>query len=258
MARRLPAYRPGVRMVRLSGEALLWVGFVLTCLGSVSAAVLQRGILKLDGEGALEALSEAMKPGGGAMVWATWAVLCALSATLAVPIYAKLVLEAGKNGADTKKLLGGLAVCALASEIPYDFAMNGRLLDMSAQNPAWGLLLAAVMLEILRRWKLGTAVWDGLFKALVVLAAVAWTLLLRVYAGPIAVLLAALFHFAAKRKAVAMLGSIAVTLPQFPAPLGLLFVHWYDEEKPWGSGRLFLALYPVQLTAFGLLGMLLQ
>lgn len=258
MARRLPAYRPGVRMVRLSGRALLWTGFALTCLGSVSAAVLQRGILKLGGEGSLEALSQAMKPGGGAMVWATWAVLCSLAATLAIPLYVKLVYEAGRAGADPKRLLGGLAACALASEVPYDLAMSGKLLDMGTQNPAWGLLLAAILLEILRRWKPAPAAGKAAFRVLVVAAALAWALLLRVYMGVMVVLLAALFHFAARHKAAAMLGGIALTLPQFPAPLGLLFVHWYDGEKPWGPAGRFLALYPAQLLVFGLAGMCLQ
>ncbi len=54
MARRLPPHRPGVKLVHLSGRALQWIGFFLVCLSSFSIAVLQRGILKLDREGAME------------------------------------------------------------------------------------------------------------------------------------------------------------------------------------------------------------
>ena len=47
MDRRLPLYRPGVPMARLSGTALYWIGFFLVCLGSLSAAILQRGKCKI-------------------------------------------------------------------------------------------------------------------------------------------------------------------------------------------------------------------
>ena len=74
MDRRLPLYRPGVPMARLSGTALYWIGFFLVCLGSLSAAILQRGILGLGAGTTLDQLAQAMKPGGDAMGWVTGAV----------------------------------------------------------------------------------------------------------------------------------------------------------------------------------------
>ena len=71
MDRRLPLYRPGVPMARLSGTALYWIGFFLVCLGSLSAAILQRGILGLGAGTTLDQLAQAMKPGGDAMGWVT-------------------------------------------------------------------------------------------------------------------------------------------------------------------------------------------
>ena len=258
MAGRLPPYRPGMKMVHLSGKALQWIGFVLACLSSFSIAVLQRGILKLDSEGAMEAVSEAMKPGGDAMGWATGAVFCSLAATLMVPIFAKAAYEGWKHAASSGKFLLHVFACALVSEIPYDFAMNGKPLDTSVQNPVWGLLLAAVMLEILKRWKMRTKPADIVFRAVIVLAAVVWAVLLRVYIGPVLVLLAALFHFAAKKPAAAIAGGAVLTLLQFPAPIGMLFVHWYDGEKEGDAGKWMGFLYPAQLIIFGLLSMMIK
>ena len=256
MGRRLPAYRPGVRLIRLSGWGLKWVGLALACLSSFSAAVLQRGVLKLDGEGAMEALQEAMRPGGDAMGWATGAVLCALAATLAIPIWAKVVYEGAKQAQRPSRYLGALALCALASEVPYDFAMSGRLWDPAVQNPVWGLLLAAIMLVIFRFRRGKTPTQNTAFQAVVTLAAVLWCLLLRVYMGSLLVLLCALFHFAGRRRTLAAVGGVLLTLFQFPAPLGLLPVRWYDRELEEGPGWLFALLYPVQLAAFGLWGLL--
>lgn len=253
MARRLPLYRPGLKLFRLSGEALQWIGFVMACLSSFSIAILQRGVLGLDRKGAMAAVSEAMKPGGTAMGWATGAVFCSLLSTLAIPIFAKLTYEGWKRSTAPGKYLAGLAVCALISEIPYDFAMNGKLLDRSAQNPVWGLLLAAVTLEITRRWTMKSAAGNLAFRAMIVCAALIWAMLLRVQMGTVMVLLAALFCFAEEKPVITIAGGALLTLVQFPAPAGMAFVYWYDGEKQMGSGKLLAILYPIQLLAFGLL-----
>lgn len=253
MTRRLPPYRPGVKLFHLSGRALQWIGSVLVCLSSFSAAILQRGVLELDREGAMEAVSEAMKPGGTAMGWATGAVLCSLLSTLAIPIFAKLLCESWERAAAPGRYLAGLAVCAAVSEIPYDFAMNGELADWSVQDPVWGLLLAAVMLEITRRWTMQSAAGNIAFRTAVVCAALLWALLLRVQLGTVMVLLAALFRFGKGRPALTIAGGVLLTLVQFPAPVGMLFVYWFDGEEQMGGGKLPAALYPAQLLAFGLL-----
>lgn len=54
-----------------------------------------------------------------------------------------------------------------------------------------------------------------------------------------------------------MLGGSLITLLHFPAPLGMVFVHWYDGEREEEPGWLFYALYPLQLLVFGAAGMLL-
>jgi len=244
-------------MITISGAGLKWVGLFLVCLSSFSVAVLQRGVLRLGSGASLEALAEAMKPGGDAMGWATGAVLCSLAATLAIPIYAKLLCEGWRHTSDKKRYLLRLAGCALLSELPYDFAMNGTWLDLSVQNPVWALLLAAMMLEITQQWKLRSKVTDIAFKALVVLAAMAWALLLRVYMGPMLILLCALFRFAGKREWIAIMGGALITILQFPAPLGLVFVHWYGGEKGRAPRWLFYAAYPAQLLLFGALNRLL-
>lgn len=256
--RRLPAYRPGVKMVNLSGQTLQWIGFVLVCLSSFSIAILQRTILGLDGEGSMEAVSEAMKPGGTAMGWATGAVFCSLASTLAIPIFAKVVYEGWKRAANPVRYLQGLAACALVSDIPYDFAMNGKILDWSAQNPVWGLLLAVLTVEILRRFQMRSKAANTAFRVLIVFAALVWALLLRIQVGTVMVMLVTLFYLAEKKPNVTIAGGVLLTLMQFPAPLGMLFVHWYDAEKEDGARKLLCVLYPVQLLVFGVLALVLK
>ena len=256
-----PWMRPGGRFITLSGAALKWTGLLLTCLSSLGVAVFQRGLLRMDEYATLEDLSAAMAdPANGLMSLASAAVSCSLIAAMAIPLYAKLVFEGWKQAEDRNRFFLRLFLCALASEIPYDFAMNGKLLEFGVQNPAWGLLLCAVMLEVLRMRKPKSRAASALLQILVVAGALAWALLLRVYLGTTLVLLVAMFYFLEGNKNLTILGGILFTLPQFPAPLGMMFVHWYEpgEKKPLKYPALFHALYPLQLLVFGLIGMAMR
>lgn len=256
-----PWMQPGGKMITMSSTALKWTGLLLTCISSLGVAVFQRGLLKMDTYSTLNDLAEAMSnPDSGVMSLASTAVTCSLISAMALPLYAKLVYEAWKRAEDRRPLLRRLALCALVSEIPYDLAMNGRALVFDVQNPVWGLLLCAAMLEVLQLPKSRSRVVSALTQILIVAGALAWALLLRIYLGTSLVLLVALFHFLEGNRGLSTLGGVIFTMPQFPAPFGMLFVHWYEpnEEKDAKYPRLFYLLYPAQLLVFGIAGLILR
>lgn len=252
--------QPGGRAVTMSSAALKWTGLLLTCLSSLGVAVLQRGLLRVDTATQEELAAAVADPSSGAASLVSAAVTCSLIAAMAIPLYAKLVYEGWKRMENRTPLFLRMALCALVSEIPYDLAMSGRALDFDVQNPVWGLLVCAAMLEVLRIPKPRSRIVSALLQVLVVAGALAWTLLLHVYMGPALALLAALFYFLEGNRTLSTLGGAALTIAQFPAPLGMLFVYWYepDEVKDARYPYLFYLLYPAQLLAFYLLGLLLQ
>lgn len=251
---RLPSIRPEGRMFRISELNLHWIGILLLCLSSVSTAMIQRGILHMDSAASPEEIEQLLSSGAAAQ-WAVQGVLLSMIASLALPLYAKLLLEAVMQAEDRKKLLLTLGGCALVSEVPYDWAMTGKLVNAGAQNPAWGLLLGGIMLLFFQRQQPASRGADIAAKAVAVFAAAAWVLLLRVRMGVPLVLLCALFYFAgkAKKEWLAMAGGAVLTLFYFPAPLGLLLVHCYDN-KARARCWVFCLLYTVQLAVFGILG----
>lgn len=251
---RLPSIRREDRMFKISELNLHWIGILLLCLSSVGTAMIQRGILRLDGGASLEEIRQLMDSGAAAQ-WVVQAALFSMIASLALPLYARLLLEAVSQAEDQKKLLLTLGGCALVSEVPYDWAMTGKLVDASVQNPAWGLLLAGIMLMIFQRQKPASRGAGVASQGLVIFAAAAWVLLLRVRMGVPLVLLCALFFFAyrAKKEWIAMVGGVVLTLLQFPAPLGLLLAHWYDNRSR-ARCWVFCLLYTVQLVVFGAMG----
>lgn len=256
-----PWLQPGGRFITMSSAAMKWTGLLLTCLSSLGVAVFQRGLLKMDHYATLDDLAEALAdPASGAMSAASMAVTCSLIASMALPLYAKLIYEGWSRTENRNAFFTRLALCALVSELPYDLAMNGRFLEFDVQNPVWGLLLCAAMLEVLRLPKPHSRVASALIQIAIMAGALAWALLLRIYLGTSLVLLVALFHFLEGNRTLSTLGGVLFTLPQFPAPFGMLFVHWYepDEAKDARFPRLFYLLYPAQLLAFGLIGLILR
>ena len=258
MERRLDNRRqvrlPGISM---SGTALKWSGFLFMCLSSFSRAVIQRGVMGLGADATAEAMYQAMSPEGGMMGPGTAAVFCSLASMLALPIYVHFLCEGLRHTKDAMRYAIRLLVCALAAEIPYDFAMSGRLFDFSVQNPLWALALGAIMIGICRMWKAEPGVGGVVFRAIVVAAAIIWALVLRVHMGALLILLITLFHFARQNKPVFYILGIGLTSLQFPAPFGLLFVNWHDGTSAEGPRWIFYILYPVQLLLFGAWAMFL-
>lgn len=258
MERRLDDRRhAGLPGISMSGTALKWTAFLLVCLSSFSAAVIQRGIMGLGPDATAETMYQAMSPEGGMMGPGTAAVLCSLTSMLALPIYVHFLCGGLRHTKDARRYVIRLFACALASEIPYDLAMSGLLFDFSVQNPVWALGLGAIMIGICRMWKAKPGAGGVVFRAVVTAAAVLWALLLRVHMGALLILLIALFYFARQNKSVFYILGIALTSLQFPAPLGLLFVSWHDGTPAEGPRWLFYILYPAQLLLFGAWAMFL-
>lgn len=255
--RRIQKGRPRRRLLSLSGSALKWIGLVCTVLGTFSMAVLQRGVLRLDGY-TNASLYEAMQPGSALFGTASLAVAGTLLSALALPVYAKLLLEGWKHTSSAKRYLLRLALCALVSEVPYDLAYRGRWLDLTSQNPVWGFLLAVIMLELIRRYAAPRPGAAGvLLKAAFIAAAAVWAVLIQSQLGVMFVLLTALFFCFEGSEISVMLGGIALTVLQFPAPFGMVFVYWYNGQKGKAPRSLFYWFYPAQLLAFALVGRLL-
>ena len=243
-------------MISLSGTALKWIGLVLTCIGTFGMAVLQRGLLRLDGF-TNETLYAALVPGSELFGTVSAAVCCTLVSAMGLPIYAKLLYEGWKHTSDIKRYLLRLAACALVSEIPYDLAYCGSWFDLRVQNPIWGMALAVLVLEIMQRYGSRPGALGVVLKVLFAVAGVVWATLLQSQLGIMFVAMAILYACFEGSMVATMLGGIALTLLQFPAPFGMLAVYWYDDRPGRTPRWLFYLLYPVQLLVFACIGMLL-
>ncbi len=247
-----PLQRMRTATIRCSSDVLKWMGFAFLCMGTASTAVFQNGFLASSDQ----SFYDMLEPGNGMMGVASCAMVLMLLSAMAIPLYAKLLYEGWKHTGSIRNYFLRLGGIALLSEFPYDWAMQGKWLDMTAQNPIWSLLLALVMLEIFRRYGEGRSVGHILLKAVVLLATCLWAVLIQSDKGVLTILLIAAFYFSGAHKKIALWLGLALSLIEFPAPFSMLFVHCYDGKRGRTPRGVFYVLYPLQLVLFGLLGRL--
>lgn len=246
---------PGLEL-HWSSNDLKWIGLICILFGTFSTAVIQLGILGLDmnaGEELLNAISE----NAALTAWANVAAGCTMVSYIALPIYAKLAYEGVCRTANAKAYLVRVIGLALLAEIPYDLTTAGVWFNMGSQNPVWAVALAVLMLTIFRNHA-QPGPRGSILQCLVMLMAAAWTMVLRSQFGIYTILLSAMFYIFSFKKTLSTWGGALICMLQFPAPMGMFAVHWYDGEKGKPKPYLFYGLYLAQLVVFAVIAMVMR
>ncbi|MBQ7230541.1 MAG: hypothetical protein IJX04_06545 [Oscillospiraceae bacterium] len=247
----------------LNRNGLRTWAMLIAISGLVGRGLIQHHVLGMSGLNNDQLLQLLNDP--DMMVFATVSLVLQVVETCAVPMFALMLAEGFVHTADLKGYALRVTGCALLSEIPFDLLMRGRLLDMSSQNPVFGLVLGLVLLFFFRQYE-GKGVKRFLIRLLVVVVAAAWAGMLRIDMG-IAMVLMVWPMYAFREKpmyrnlmAATMAVVSALTSMFFiMAPMGCLMLHIYNgekgEEEP--SKILTYLAYPVILLALALVAMYL-
>ena len=235
-----------------AGALRAW-GMLFVVAGIVSRGILQNQMLGV-GLRSMQELMELTQASDTAMIVATIAIVLQATETVAVPIFVFLLFEGFQHTSDWKKYLLRVAGLAVLTEIPYDLAMNGKILELGTQNPVFGLVLCFVILLLFRRFA-----GKKLLCIVMALAGFVWATMLKVDHGvPMVMLLCVIYLFRNKRMFMGFSGvAVAAMCTAFSpfyivAPMGFLAIHFYNGEKG-NTGRLVNYLfYPVTLLAIGL------
>ena len=222
--------------------------------GVISRAILQNKMLGV-GLRSMQELMEMMQSSEMAMVVATIALVLQAMETVAVPIFVFLLFEGFQHTSDWKKYLGRIAALAVLTEIPYDLAMNGKVLEFGIQNPVIGLVLCLALLYLFKRFE-----GKKLVCVVMALAGVLWAVMLKIDHGvPMMLMLCVMQVFRNKRMFMGFSGvavaamCMAISPFYIVAPMGFLAIHFYNGEKGEGSRIVNYLFYPVVLLAVGLI-----
>lgn len=224
-------------------------GLVLLALGVVGSAIQERYLLP-----AGVATGDDLLASAEAMNAATVAILFQAVEAMAVPIFAVLTLDGFQKTSSVKKYLLRLLALAAVSEIPYHLARTGQLWERTAHNPAFGLVIAVVMLYLMRAYP--GADFKGIaVKALSLIAGCLWCYMFQVEDGVQLVLLVFVLWIFRTRHTIAYLAAAAVALictafdPLFLfAPFGFLLTHFYNGTQKETKRLLHYGLYPALLV----------
>lgn len=243
----------------LSRQDLRIWGLLFIVLGTAGQCILQNAMLGVANAANQEELLKLIEdPDHFAM--ASVAIVLQFALACAVPIFAFLLVDGFQHTSSIKNYLLRVVGVAVISELPFNLAMSGKLLDLDSRNPVFGLVLGLIIMYLFRSYSQKTFK-NVLIKLLVVVMAILWVEMLHIHDGAATVVMVATLWALRKKKTWQVFGGCAVmflctvfSLFYFVAPLLFLTVHFYNEE-PGEDNKLFNYLaYPAILLIIGLVG----
>lgn len=209
----------------------------------------------------------------------------------AIPIFVFLLVEGFTHTTSVKNYAIRIGILALIVELPYNFAMYGKLLGTFTfpnlqslkLNPVFGMLLALILLYFFRKYS-EKSMKNFAIKACLWFMAFVWTQMLHIEYGIAVILLVPIMYFLRNKKMLLIFaGCVAMTLCGFlegmlqsswlmnpaaaevslnptaiasylaSAPVAFIMIHFYNGEPGEGNRHINYLAYPVILLATGLL-----
>lgn len=246
----------------LSRNGLRRWGMLFLALGVFGRCILQNRMLGLNGM-TTQQLLDAMSASSDVMTAVTVALILQFIECCATPIFCLLAAEGMFHTVSAEKYLYRVLGIAVLSEIPFNFAMSGNLLDTSSRNPVFGLLLSMLLIYLYQKFSDKRPV-NFAYKAAFTIAAFFWVAVLKVESGLPCLVLTLVFWVFRKKVTVRNLvaGAAAMfcslySIFYMAAPMGMILLHFYNGQKEEQENRVVNYLfYPVILTVFGVFGAL--
>lgn len=161
---------------------------------------------------------------------------------IAFPIFCFLLVEGFLHTRDTKKYAFRLFLFALISEIPFDLAFKGHILEFGYQNVFFTLLLGLLTLMAVKYFDN-----NKIMKIISMLVGIMAAQLLHTdYAGFGVVFILLLYILHDKIILRNIIGSIAV-LWEFTAPIAFIPITLYNGERGIRMKYFFYIFYPAHL-----------
>lgn len=176
----------------------------------------------------------------------------------AIPVFCFLLVEGFVHTSNLKNYLLRVLGVAAISELPYNFAISGKIIDLSTRNPVFGMVLCLIVLMLYRQFE-AKGFKNFLIKALVTLFALVWVNMLNITDGSACVIVVGALWLLRNKPTFRVLGSCAAmfiasafSMFYLVAPVAFLMVHSYNGEPGEGNRVVNYLAYPVMLLAFGL------
>lgn len=233
--------------IDVTAATLKWYGCITMLFYAISMSVIQNGMLHVsrfsNGE-----LRQMWTANTDLMVLSSWAAVFQLLGGLAVPVFAFLLVEGFLHTKSFRRYLLRMLLFALVSEVPFDFAMDGKLLDWTQQNMLFTLVVGLIMLYGMKTFSASRVA-----QVLIAIAAVFWCALMKTQFGLCMILLAAVYYLLRDQKAKLWVGGV-ISLMYVTGPVSVFLLKRYNGQlgdRP--NKYLFYCLYPLSLLILGVI-----
>lgn len=165
---------------------------------------------------------------------------------IAFPIYCFLLTEGFVYTRDRNQYMLRMLVLGVLSEIPFDLAGKGDILELGSQNVFFTLLIGLLMMKFLEQ------AGNGAERVGIILFAMFAAEFLRTDYGAYGILLIALYHRFRGSKiwqsvSVAAWNFLSGTLVQYPGVFAVFPLLLYNGKRGRKMGYFFYLYYPVHL-----------
>ena len=117
----------------ITADGLKMFACIAMLIQTIGVAVIEKGLIHLD-QYTQDSLNQAMAQDSRLMTLAGIGSIMQLIGGMAIPVFTFLLVEGFRNTSDYKKYLLLMVLTAVISEIPYDLAVGGKIMDWSSQN----------------------------------------------------------------------------------------------------------------------------
>jgi len=209
------------------GNVLKWIAVITMVIDHTGVAVIDRAIASGAGNGAvLQAVYTAFRSAG----------------RISFPVFCFLLTEGFFHTHSRKKYGMRLLVFAFLSEIPFDLAVNGKILEFSHQNIFFTLFIGLAAMDLMERKR------ESIVLQIIAAAACAAAaeLIHSDYGWFGIALITVLYLFHGNRRQLCLAGGILSCL-EIPAPLAFIPIFYYNGRRGRQNQYFFYVFYPAHL-----------
>lgn len=222
----------------LSGSTLKLIAIVTMLIDHIAATILMRMLM-------LHTTA-----GGEANLYEIYSLMRSVG-RISFPIFCFLLVEGFIHTSNRVRYAMRLGAFALISEIPFDLAFSGQLLEFSYQNIFFtlflGLLTMMAFNQIERQESIPVAIKTLLFVIAIFAGMGMAELLMTDYGAKGVMCIMALYLFRGNRKIQVLAGCLSFFWWELPAVIAFLPIYFYNGKRGWNLKYFFYAFYPVHL-----------
>jgi hypothetical protein len=242
------------RLTGLSAQSLRTWGIIAIVAGVVSKGFIQMGILGI-AQMSVQNMMDAME-NPSYMGLATIALILNAIEACAIPIFSFLLVEGFTKSKNRKFYFLRVFAVALISEIPFDLIYSGKIIATNQQNPVFAVLITMILLYFFKRYQ-GKQLPQILLKLVILVAAIFWMEMLKIYNGTCFVVISAALWLLKDKKLLRTFGgccaaALCTVISPFylAAPVAFLAIHFYNEEQGAVNKLVNYIVYPAVLVIF--------